>query len=146
MLDEFTSIDLVLNFFSKPEVLIQKMSGRRMCPCCNKNFNVASVHTDCGYHMEPLLPNGPDPTVCDGDHETPVKLVMRDDDVPEVIQSRLDLYNEQTLPILDHYKQKEDTLVLNFEAKNGKKDYPELKNMLVETIGEEFLHVLAAEV
>ena len=145
MLDEFTQIDLVLNFFNKPEVLVQKLAGRRICPCCNKNFNVADVHTECGYHMEPLLPKGPDPTICDSCNDVPVKLITREDDTEEVIRSRLALYNDQTLPILDYYKEKENTLVLDFEAKNGKKDYPELKSMLVDTIGEEFLHVLAAE-
>lgn len=70
------------------------MAGRRVCPCCNKNFNFADVHTECGYHMEPLLPSGPDHTICDGDHEAGVKLIIREDDREEVIRHRLDLYTE----------------------------------------------------
>ena len=108
MLDTFSNVDLVLNFFNKDEVLIKKMAGRRVCPCCNKNFNVASIHTDCGYHMEPLLPKNNDSNFCDGNHK-PMKLVTRDDDTEDVIRSRLDLYKEQTLPILGFYESKSDT-------------------------------------
>jgi adenylate kinase len=92
MLDTFSNVDLVLNFFNTDEVLIQKMTGRRVCPCCNKNFNLASIHTDCGYHMEPLLPKN-DPDFCDGDHEL-TRLITREDDTESVIRSRLDLYKE----------------------------------------------------
>ena len=63
-----------------------------MCPSCNKNFNVADIHTEDGYHMDSLLPKGNDPTICDGDHESGVKLIMRDDDKEEVIKERLELY------------------------------------------------------
>jgi adenylate kinase len=85
---------MVINFFNKEEVLIQKMAGRRVCPQCDKNFNVASVQTECGYTMAPLLPKGDDPTVCDGDHPVPVKLVTRRDDTPEVITERLQIYKD----------------------------------------------------
>ena len=106
MLSDFTSIDLVINFFNKEEVIVQKLAGRRVCPECNKNFNVADVNTECGYHMEPLLPKGEDPTICDGDHghDNPVKLVTRPDDREDVIKERLEIYKEQTLPILEFYK------------------------------------------
>lgn len=137
MLDAFSDVDLVLNFFNKEEVLIQKLAGRRVCPCCNKNFNVAAVHTECGYHMEPLLPQNADPAFCDGDHEL-TRLVTRDDDIESVIRSRLQLYNEQTLPILDFYKSKPETTVVNIEAKRGKKDYPEVKDILLEFLDESY--------
>ena len=138
MLDTFSDVDLVLNFFNKEEVLIQKLAGRRVCPLCNKNFNFANVHTECGYHMEPLLPNNDDPAFCDGDHE-PTRLITRDDDIESVIRDRLNIYNEQTLPILDFYKSKPETKVINIEAKRGKKDYPEVKDLLMEFLDEGYL-------
>lgn len=97
------NVDLVVNFFNKEEVLIQKLAGRRICPACNKNFNIADVNTECGYHMAPLLPKGDDPTLCDNDEHGPIKLITRDDDKEEVIRERLELYKEQTLPLLDFY-------------------------------------------
>ena len=48
---------------------------------------------------------------------------------------RLDLYKEETLPILDFYKSNTSTPVIDFEAKKGKKDYPQVKQMLLEHLG-----------
>ena len=93
MLDEISNVDLVINFFNKDEVLLQKLAGRRVCPCCNKNFNLADVNTECGYQMSPLLPKGDDHTVCDVDHGAePVKLITRNDDQPDIILERLETY------------------------------------------------------
>lgn len=93
MLDEFMGIDLILNFEHRDDILVQKMLGRRVCPECNKNFNVAAIDTEDGYFMPPLLPKGEDPTVCDNpEHAHPVKLVSRADDIESVIFERLELY------------------------------------------------------
>lgn len=110
MLSEFSEIDLILNFTNRDDILMQKLMGRRVCPECNKNFNVADINSEDGYIMPPLLPKGGDPTVCDNpDHEHPVKLMMREDDTEDIIKRRLDLYKEETLPILDFYKRNTDT-------------------------------------
>ena len=47
-----------------------------------------------------------------------------------MIQDRLNIYNEETLPILDFYLNDPTTTVIDFEAKQGKKDYPQLKDLL----------------
>jgi adenylate kinase len=119
MLDAFANIDLVLNFFNKDEVLIQKLAGRRVCPSCNKNFNVAVIQTDCGYHMGPLLPKNADPDFCDGEHEL-TRLITSDDDTEDLIRSRINFYKENTLPILNFYLANPETKVINIEAKRGK--------------------------
>ena len=75
MINKFMDIDLVLNFYNRDDILMQKIIGRRVCPCCGKNFNVADVNSD-GYVMAPLLPKGPDPTICDDiSHSSPDKLI-----------------------------------------------------------------------
>ena len=56
MLEKFSHIDLVINFFSREEVLLEKLMGRRVCPSCHKNYNVAHINTDDGYKMTPLIP------------------------------------------------------------------------------------------
>ena len=50
--------------------------------------------------------------------------MMREDDTEDIIRRRLDLYREETLPILDFYKAHTSTKVIDFEAKKGKGDYP----------------------
>lgn len=137
MLDEFLSIDLVLNFEHRDDILIQKILGRRICPECNKNFNVAHVDTEDGYFMPPLLPKGEDPTVCDNkEHADPVKLIRRADDVESVIKERIELYKRETLPILDFYRTKPNTIIVDFEAKKGKADYPHVKRFIEEALGD----------
>ena len=64
LLQDFLEIDLIVNFFNRDDILMEKMMARRVCPSCNKNFNIADIDRD-GYVMGPLLPKGPDPTVCD---------------------------------------------------------------------------------
>lgn len=130
MISNFSQVDLILNFYNRDDVLLQKLMGRRVCPECNKNFNVADVNTEDGYQMEALLPTGADPTVCDGDHAPGIQLVTREDDKEEIILERLNLYKEETLPILEFYQRNTDTPVIDFEAKKGKKDYPILKELL----------------
>ena len=125
----FAQINLLVNFHSRDDVLVQKMMGRRLCPSCNKNFNVAEVKTECGYEMAPLLPAG-DPEFCDDPSHQPTKLIQRDDDREEVILERLELYRSETLPILEFYQEHEHTQVINFEAKRGVDDYPILKSLL----------------
>lgn len=100
--------------------------GRRMCPSCGKNYNVADIHTDDGYSMNPLLPKI-DPHKCDVDG---VKLIIRDDDKESIIKDRLELYKSKTQPILDYYKKSNKTKVVDFEAKKGVDDYPEIKKIV----------------
>ena len=126
MINKFMDIDLVLNFYNRDDILMQKIIGRRVCPCCGKNFNVADVNSD-GYVMAPLLPKGPDPTVCDNiSHSSPVKLIQREDDREDIVLERLEIYKQKTLPIIDFYKSQSNTVIVDFEVKKGKKDYPQI--------------------
>jgi len=137
MLDEFMGVDLILNFEHRDDILIQKIMGRRVCPECNKNFNIADIDSEDGYVMPPLLPKGDDPTICDNpEHTHPVKLVSRADDIESVIYERLDLYKQETLPILDYYRGKSNTIIIDFEAKKGKADYPHVKQFIEEALGD----------
>lgn len=47
--DSGLRVDLVLNFFNREEVLLEKLMGRRVCPGCNRNYNVADINTADGY-------------------------------------------------------------------------------------------------
>jgi adenylate kinase len=126
MMRDFLRIDLVINFYNREDILLEKLMSRRVCPSCNKNYNVADINRD-GYVMKPLLPKK-DHSKCD---ECNVKLVVRDDDKESIIRDRLEVYHKQTKPIIDFYKGT-DTTVVDFEAKKGVDDYPQVKAILKE--------------
>jgi adenylate kinase len=72
------------------EVLIQRLTGRRVCPNCG-----AVYHLD---HDPPKVEG-----ICDRCGST---LIQRADDQPEPIKRRLALYFEQTAPLLDYYRKR----------------------------------------
>lgn len=87
--------------------------------------------------MAPLLPSHGDPTLCDNEEccSQKIELITRNDDREDVIMERLDLYKSETLPILDFYKANTSTPVIDFEAKKGKKDYPYVKEIILDHLG-----------
>ncbi|MGA3189048.1 MAG: adenylate kinase [Bryobacteraceae bacterium] len=66
-------------------VIIARLSGRRLCPICGALYSVSS--------KTPVVSE-----VCDYDGS---KLVVRDDDRPEVVAERLRAYDRQTSPVLE---------------------------------------------
>lgn len=86
--DQDDRIDVVIEIQVPREDLVARLSGRRVCPTCG------SV-----YHIEADPPKTQG--VCDKDG-TP--LGQRDDDMPHAILRRLELYDEQTAPLLAHYE------------------------------------------
>ena len=49
------SVDLIVNFTNRDDILLEKLMGRRVCPSCSQNYNVTNIDRD-GYLMRPLLP------------------------------------------------------------------------------------------
>jgi len=106
-LDEVTKIDAIININAHEEVLIEKISARRICsnPKCDGNYNIADIHKVVGgveYILPPILPK--EDMRCD---KCGSQLVQRDDDRPEVIRERLKVYEQQSKPVIDYYKNKE---------------------------------------
>ena len=123
-------IDLIFNFINREDILLEKLMGRRVCPSCNRNYNVTEIDRD-GYYMKPLLPEK-DPKFCD---DCPgVHLVIRDDDKENIIRERQQIYKDKTEPILDYYKQQDATQVINFEPKRGVDDFPKMKKVLQDAL------------
>ncbi|MGN1141710.1 MAG: adenylate kinase [Oliverpabstia sp.] len=89
-----TTIDYAINVEVPDENIVERMSGRRACLACG-----------CTYHIVYNAPKVED--VCD---VCGAKLVLRDDDKPETVKKRLDVYHEQTQPLIDFYD-KEGVLV-----------------------------------
>lgn len=82
------AIDYAVNVDVPDENIVSRMGGRRACVACGAT-----------YHVEFNAPKTEG--VCDTCGE---KLVLRDDDKPETVQKRLNVYHEQTQPLIDYYK------------------------------------------
>jgi len=80
-------IDYAIDVEVPDENIIRRMGGRRACPKCGAT-----------YHIEYIPPKKEG--ICDACGE---KLMLRDDDKPETVKNRLDVYHKQTQPLIDHY-------------------------------------------
>jgi adenylate kinase len=87
-LSQFAKIDVALNLSLADEVIISRLSGRRVCLKCGATYHISQLNgrEDCAVCGE--------------------KLVQRKDDSPETIQNRLSVYAAQTAPLIDYYANK----------------------------------------
>ena len=90
MLESLVSDIKVVNFEIQDEIVIRRLSTRRTCKACGANFNVLTL---------PPKVEG----VCD---KCNGELYQRDDDKQESIMNRMDVYREQTEPLINFYKEK----------------------------------------
>lgn len=91
------SIDYVLHVDVPEEKLVERLTGRRICPTCGT-----------AYHIEfnPPKVEG----ICDKDG---TQLIQRDDDKAETVKRRLAVNIEQTKPLLDFYQEKGYLVTVN---------------------------------
>jgi len=83
-------IDFAIDVDVPDENIIKRMGGRRACVKCGAT-----------YHIEHVPPKKEG--VCDSCGEA---LILRDDDKPETVKSRLDVYHKQTQPLIDFYSER----------------------------------------
>ena len=83
-------IDKVLNLLADDEMIMQRMSGRRVCAKCGAS-----------YHIQ----NKPSakPGICD---RCGGELTIRKDDEPDTVRDRLKAYHEQTEPLVAFYRER----------------------------------------
>ena len=86
-LSKMSKVDGVVNFVLSEEEIIKRLSGRRMCKSTGRTYHIL---------FNP-------PKVEGKDDETGEDLIQRDDDKPEAIKHRLEVYNESTAPLIDFY-------------------------------------------
>ncbi|MBL7056575.1 adenylate kinase [Candidatus Woesearchaeota archaeon] len=83
-------VNKVINISVDDEEIVKRLSRRRICSSCGK-----------GFHLDYIKPKpGGKCDKCNSD------LYQRDDDKPEAIQKRLEVYKNQTQPLIDYYKEK----------------------------------------
>ncbi len=87
-LSGFAKLDAVIDLDVADEVLVKRLSGRRVCAACGAPYHVDSLagETKCAK--------------CGGE------LVQRDDDKAETVLNRLNVYHTQTAPLIDYYRGK----------------------------------------
>ena len=85
-----TAIDYAMDVEVPDDIIVERMSGRRACPGCGATYHVKfnppkteNVCDDCGQ-----------------------ELILREDDRPDTVQKRLDVYHEQTQPLIAYYAKK----------------------------------------
>ncbi|MCR5608161.1 MAG: adenylate kinase [Lachnospiraceae bacterium] len=108
-------IDYAINVEVPDENIIKRMSGRRACVSCGAT-----------YHLEHIPPKKEG--ICD---TCGAELILRDDDKPETVQKRLNVYHEQTQPLIDYYTSKN---VL--KEVDGTVDMAEVFAAIVKVLGE----------
>ena len=93
-LDKFAKIDAVVNINIDFSLLMARLCGRRVCKECGESYHVSTLNgeTKCAR--------------CGGE------LYQRKDDNPETVQSRGDVYQAQTAPLIEYYTEK--GIILNF--------------------------------
>jgi adenylate kinase len=87
-LADMTDLDVVLSLEVSRDELVDRLTGRRVCDDCGANFHV---------EFEPPEEEG----VCD---ECGGELIQRDDDNEESVNNRLDVFDDNTAPVIDHYR------------------------------------------
>ena len=84
-LENISSPDAVINIAVEDEKLLNRLTGRRVCGKCQGTFHISKLAD------EKVCP------VCGGE------LIHRDDDKPETISKRLQVYHDQTAPLIGYY-------------------------------------------
>lgn len=92
-------LDVVIDIEVAKEELITRLTGRRVCKNCGASFHVVNI---------PPKQEG----ICDF---CGGELFQRADDTVETVNNRIEVYNEQTMPLVDYYKNAGKLAVVNGE-------------------------------
>lgn len=84
------SMDYAINIEVPDENIVNRMAGRRACVDCGATYHIVYAPTK-------------EENVCD---HCKGGLILRDDDKPDTVQKRLNVYHEQTQPLIDYYTKK----------------------------------------
>ena len=117
--DSGVKIDFVLEFDVPDEVIVERMSGRRVHQASGRSYHIV-------YNP---------PKVEGKDDVTGEDLIIRADDKPETVLDRLAVYHKQTSPLIDYYQA---------EAKAGNTQYFRLDGtQKVEEVSQELNKILS---
>lgn len=111
-LDGFSEIDAVVDIDVPLHKLMRRLTGRRVCGKCGESYHIDYLggSTKCGK--------------CDGE------LIQRADDNEETVGKRLEVYEKQTAPLIEHYKNKGKLIYVD-----GDGDIDAVFNAITERLG-----------
>lgn len=120
-LDEFLSesnqkMNIVINLKVEKEALIKRLTGRRVCKDCGASYHIVNV--------PPKKEGVCD--ICGGE------LIQRKDDNIETVENRINVYEDQTAPLIGYYK--EAGSLVDFD---GEASLDEVFDAIVQAIGEQ---------
>ena len=108
-------MDFAIDVDVPDENIVNRMSGRRACLNCGATYHIVSI---------PTKVEG----ICD---RCGSEVVLREDDKPETVQKRLNVYHEQTQPLIDYY-----TTQGVLKTVDGTRDLNEVFQEIVDILGE----------
>mgnify|MGYP001270522356 FL=1 len=108
----------VIEIHVEDQTIVDRMSGRRVHPSSGRNYHV---------DFNPPEKKG-------FDNETGDPLIQREDDKPETVLKRLNVYHEQTKPLTDFYTILSDKGILKFFKINGSNSVNEVFQDISEQI------------
>jgi adenylate kinase len=108
-LDKITDVDIAINLTVDFDVIITRLSGRRVC-ACGENSHISwlggsEICPKCGK-----------------------KMFIRDDDKPETVKARLDVYQKQTAPLIEYYQRK--GLLVEIESYSVEETFKDVEKAL----------------
>lgn len=109
-LDKVAKIDMAINIDVPFEVIIERLGGRRVC-VCGETYHVSMLggKNNCSHCGKELF--------------------IRDDDKPETVKNRLKVYQEQTAPLIEYYRNQGK--IVDIAAKGTKEDiFADIKKVL----------------
>lgn len=110
-LDTIADIDVVIGLDIADDLIVKRLSGRRVCPGCGAPYHVSYLQgvNTC--------------KVCG------TQLIQRDDDRPETVLNRLSVYHQQTAPLVDYYAQQKKLTSIPAEG-----DLEEIRKNIISVI------------
>jgi len=108
-LDKVTHIDIAINILADYDVIVKRLSGRRVCTC-GETYHTSKIG-DCKTCAK-----------CGGE------LFIREDDKPETVKARLEVYDKQTAPLIGYYAAK--GLLVDIDGITIEQTFEEVKKAL----------------
>jgi adenylate kinase len=112
------TIDIVVEITVPDEMIVKRMSGRRVHPASGRV-----------YHVE-FNP----PEQINVDDETGEPLVQRDDDHEDTVRDRLAVYHDQTHPLVEHYQQQANGSLLRYLQIDGRGNVQEIQKKILSEL------------
>jgi adenylate kinase len=91
------AIDHVLNIDVDPELIVRRLSNRRVCPKCKAVYNLDTI--------KPKVPG-----ICDA---CGAAIVKRSDDEEATVRTRLEVYRRDTAPVIEYYRRRGDLVTVS---------------------------------